>query len=66
MTDMANYYDIEVKYYDEKKPVVVRCLDKEQMIAIMGYCLDERKRCIDQYHLLKCMTMHVVEWVKVD
>ena len=63
---MPSYYDIEVKYYDEKNPVVVRCLDKEQLIAIVGYCLDERKRCLEKYHYPKCMKMHVVEWVRIE
>lgn len=65
MTDMADYYDIEVKYYDEEKPVVVRCLNKERLIAVMERHLDDRKICLKKYGYHKCRSMHVVEWIKI-
>ena len=60
------FYDLHIKYYDEKEPVHVRQLNRDQLILMMGYALDERKRCIKEHRFLNLKDKHIVEWVKIE
>lgn len=60
------FYDLHIKYYDEKEPVAIRQLNRDQLIPMLEFVLDERKRCIKEHRFLNLKDKHIIEWVKIE
>lgn len=60
---MENYYDIFVKYNDEKEErVVLRMATSDIMYAMLNYLLRERKN----HYIYKTPKTHYPEYIRIE